>query len=90
MWQQHVAEKTIHDNGQNDDLDVGEHHEQDRSFDVVRVEYINLDSIKSTTFTKLESGTGQRQRHLVYKADTGADGNFIPFKIFKIYFLNQQ
>ena len=49
MQQQHDwhGGKIIHDVGQEDDLHIGEPDEQDRSFDSVRVKYINLDSIKS-------------------------------------------
>ena len=38
------GEKMIHDIGQDDDLHLVEPDEQDRSFDVVRVKYINLDN----------------------------------------------
>ena len=34
--------------------------DQDRSFDVVKVKYINLDSIRSVIFTKLESSISHR------------------------------
>ena len=37
---------------------------QERSFDVLRVNYINLDSIKSIIFTVLESGMSQRKTHI--------------------------
>ena len=46
--------KTIHDIVQDDALHAAEQDKQERSFDAVRVKYINLDSIKSILFTKLE------------------------------------
>ena len=49
-----------------------------QSFDAVRVKYINLDSVKSDIFTKLESSMTQRWTHIVHKVDTGADGNLMP------------
>ena len=36
----------IHDVGQEYDLCVSEPYQQDRSFDVVRVKYINLDNVQ--------------------------------------------
>ena len=64
----------IHDIGQDGDSCVVEPEEQDRSFDVVRVKYIDLDSIKSIIFTDSESSTNQRQTHVVYNSDTGPNG----------------
>ena len=52
--------KTIHDVDQEDIYHVDEQDGQDRSFDVVRVDYINLDSVKSVIFIKVESSTSQR------------------------------
>ena len=60
----------IHYIGEEDNLCVGEPDEQDRSFDAVRVKYINLDSTKCIIFTKLESSMSQRQTCLVYKINT--------------------
>ena len=37
-------------------------------------------------FTKLESSISQRRVHITYKIDSGADGNLMPFKIFKTLF----
>ena len=50
------------------------------------VKYINLDSVRSVIFTELESSTSQRWIDVVYKVDTGADGNLRPLKIFKTLF----
>ena len=50
----------IHEIGQENDLNAEEPSDQDRSYDAVRVKYINLDSLKSMIFTKLESSTSQR------------------------------
>ena len=57
--------------------------EQDRSFDVVRGKNINLGSVKSIIFTKLESSMSQRRAYIVYKVDTGANGNLMLLKMFK-------
>ena len=78
MWWQHKdwhEGKMIHDAGQEDDLHV--------SFYVVRVKYINLDSVKSLIFTKLESSMSQIQTCKVYRIGIGADSNLMPLKIFK-------
>ena len=79
MWHQQRdwwGGKTIHNIGQEADCHVVGSKEQDRSIDAVRVKYINLDTIMSIIFTKLESS--KRQTHKVYKVDTGADGNLMP------------
>ena len=60
--------------------------EHDRSFEMVSVKYINLDSIKSIIFNKLESRTSQRQTKITSKIDCWADGNLMPFKILKCLF----
>ena len=62
QWQQqdHLGRKTIHDIGQENDISIDEPDEQDSSFDVVRINYINLYSIRCVIFTKLESSTSQR------------------------------
>ena len=57
---------------------------QYRSFDVVRVKYINLDSVKSVIFYKLESSISQKQTCIAYRINTGANGNLLLFKVFKI------
>ena len=59
--------------------------DQDWSFDVAQVNYINLDNVKSVLFTKLESSTSQRQTKMTYKIESGADGNLMPFKINQKY-----
>ena len=62
MWQQQQewhGGKMIHDAGQEDDLHVGKPGKQDRSLDMVRLKYINLDS-KSLIFTNLEFITSLR------------------------------
>ena len=85
-WQQPQDQnggKMTHDIGQEGDLCIVELEEQDRKFDAVRVKYLNIDTIKSITFTKLESSTSQRQTCIVYIADTGADGNSMPLKMFQ-------
>ena len=44
---------------------------QDRCFDAVRVKYINLNSVKSVKFTKLELASVKKEHK--YKIDSGAD-----------------
>ena len=78
--------ETIHNTDQNDDLSVDKQDKQVRSFDAVRVKYINMDSIKSVIFTKLESTTRQRLTNTVYKVYTGANGNLMPLQILKNLF----
>ena len=65
-------------------MQAAEDHNQ--SFDVARIKYINLDSIKWLLFTQLESSTSQRQTNITYKIYSRADGNLMPFKIFKSIF----
>ena len=57
--------------------------EHSQSFDVAMVKYINPNSITLVLFTKLESSKSQRWTKITYKIDSGADGNFMPFKTFK-------
>ena len=49
--------------------------DQDLSFDMVRVKYINLNSLTFLPFTKLESSTSQGQTKVTYKIDSETDGN---------------
>ena len=65
----------------------GEPNESDRNFYVVRVKYINLNSVEFMTFTKLGMSTGQRQTHVVYKVGTRANCNLMPLNMFKTLFL---
>ena len=63
MWQQQQGQhgrKMILNIGQDDDLLINEPDEQDRSFDTVKIRYINLDSVKSISFVRLDSTTSQR------------------------------
>ena len=86
MWweqQNQQGGRTIHNIEQEGNLHVIEPGEQDKSFDVVRVKYINLDCIKSIIFTQEESGTGQRQTHIVCKVDIEDEGNLMPLRIFQ-------
>ena len=55
----------VQDISQDDDLHIEESNEQDRSFVAVRVKYINLDSVKSVIFTKLESSTNIRNPYSI-------------------------
>ena len=56
------------------------------SFKTVREKYINLNGIKSVLFTTLKSSTIEKQTKITYKIDLWADGNLMPFKIFKCLF----
>ena len=60
--------------------------DHDWSFDLVRVKYANLNSIKSVLFTKLESGTHQRWTEITYKINSRWDGNLNLIKILKCLF----
>ena len=62
QWQQQdkCDGKRFHDFGQKDGLHTREPSEQDQSFDLVRVKYINLDTVKGMIFTKIESTKNQR------------------------------
>ena len=51
----------MHVIGLEDDLHVGYLDQQDRNFNAVSIKYINLDSVKSTVFTTLESSTSQHE-----------------------------
>ena len=53
---------------------------------MVRVKYINLNSVKSVLFTKLESNMSQRQIKLAYNVDSVMNGNHMPFQKFKSVF----
>ena len=76
----------IHNAGKDDDLHVGKHDEQNRSIDALKVNILNLDSVQSIIFTKIESSTSQGQTHIVCRVNIGADGNLMPFfKYLKIY-----
>ena len=45
---------------------------QDRSFEIVKVKYTYLDSVKSVIFTKLASSTSPRRTQITYKVDLGS------------------
>ena len=82
MWwkqQDWCGGNTIHNIGQHDDLHVDEQDKQDRIFGAVMVRYINLYSVKTKIFAKLESGTSQRQTCIVYKVNTETNGISMPF-----------
>ena len=66
--------RAVHEISQEDRSHIGKEGEQDRSFDAVRVKYINLDSMKSVIFTKLEPSTSQRRTQITYKIDSQTDG----------------
>ena len=51
----------------------------------LRVKCINLDSVKSIIFTKLESSIFQRQAHMVYIGDTGGSVNLMTLKCSKLF-----
>ena len=72
----------IHDIGQDGYLQPGETGEQDRSFDVVRVKYIDLYNVKSVVFFKLESSMSQTNPQSI-KFDMGANGNLMSLNSFK-------
>ena len=71
-----------------DSLQVPDH--QDHSYDVVRVEYINLKCVKSLLFAKLESSTNHRWTKIIYKIDSETDSNLIQLNILKHLFQKLQ
>ena len=75
--------RPFNETSQEDDLCTLELEEQDRSFDVVEVKYINPDSMKSIIFIILESSMSQRGNHIIYKIALGANCNLVPLQIFK-------
>ena len=87
-WQQQDANgrKTVHKVHWGDDSCKVGPDEQDGSYNVVRVKDINLNSLTSIIFTRLESSMSKRQVHIVYKIDWGADSNLEPLKIFQTLF----
>ena len=56
-----------------------------QKLDLVKIKYLHFDSIKSVIFAKLESSTSQKGACITCKADSGADGNQMPLKIFDIF-----
>ena len=72
--------------GKEGNLYAEETKEQDWSFNVVGVKSINLDSVKFVKITKLESKASQSWTQIVYKVDTGANGNLMLLNIFKTLF----
>ena len=69
-------------------LEILEEHNQ--SLDTVRVKHINLDSIKSVLFTKIESSTNQRWTIVTYKIDSEQMMISCYSKYSKVYFQRQQ
>ena len=87
-WRQQVAWQPKMPNKvhQKSETSLGMLADQDLSFDTVRVEYINLNSIKSILFTKLESSTSKRPSKMTYNITSWANSNCIQFNIVKCIF----
>ena len=80
------SSRSIHNVRQDHEPPSMKRDHQDKSFDLVKIKYLNLDNLKSVIFTKLESSTSQRRVYITYKIDAGANGNLMPFKNFKTFF----
>ena len=78
--------RSMHDVKQDDKPQLMKQDQQDKSFDLLEIKYLNCDNVKSVIFTILESSTSQRRAHITHKIDSGADGNLMPFTIFKMLF----
>ena len=50
---------------------------------------LTFNSIKLLIVTKLESSSGYKRTKIAYKIETGSDKDLMPFRIFRIYFLDQ-
>ena len=53
---------------------------------MVKIEYLNFDSIKICNIYKVGFSTSQRRAHITYKIDSAANGNLMQFKTFKTLF----
>ena len=80
----------IHQVSQDDKSQPIKQDQQDRGFVALMIKYLNIDSIKSVIFTKLESSTSPRRACITYKIESEADDNLMPFKYSKHYFQIQQ
>ena len=60
--------------------------QQDKSFNSVKIKYLNFDNVKFVIFTKLELNTSQSRGCIAYKIDSGADGNLMLVITLKILF----
>ena len=52
-------------------------YQQDKSFDLVELKYLNFDNVKSVIFTKLEFNISQRRACMTNKIDSGTTGNLM-------------
>ena len=78
------GDRLIHNVSKDDKSQPMKGDQQHRSFDSVKIKYLNYDNIKYVILTKLESCTSQRKVHITCKVDSGDDGNLMPLKSFKI------
>ena len=53
--------KTLHKVHHESETNMQVPEDQDKSFGAARIKYINLDTVQSVLFTKIEYSTGQRQ-----------------------------
>ena len=60
--------------------------ESNKSFYSISMKYLTFHYMKSVIFTTLELSISFKMSKIVYKIDTGSDGNLMPFQILKILF----
>ena len=92
MWRQHAnlwAKRMLKEVHQKGETSLVMQEEHDQSFDAARIKYINLNSIKSVLFTKLESSTGQRPKYHI-KLTLGQMAISCHSKYSNVYFQRQQ
>ena len=58
-----------------------------KNIDSVNMKYLNFYNVRSVIFTKVELSTRKKKRTwIMYKIETGSNGNLMPFKVLKILF----
>ena len=54
---------------------------------MVNIRNLNFESIKSVIITKMELSTSQKRTHITHKIYNGSNDNPMPFRMFKVLFL---
>ena len=81
--------KTVHKVQQDEEPCTVEWENNNRSFNLVNIRYLNFDNINLVIFTKLESSISQKRVHMTYNIDSGSKSNLIILKFSEFYFQNQ-
>ena len=74
--------RSIHDIRQDEEMQIIEQEQCDRSFDLAKIKYHRFDNVKTIIFTNLESSTSPMKMHITYKTNSGNDGILMPFNIY--------